>query len=97
MLVHAHNARLISSVLLQLEKTAFLDGHYFAFALRACNLCPACLLEKGKPCPTPEKIRPCEQMFGIDVYKTVRNLGFPCEVLKNEYEIPNRYGFLLIE
>jgi predicted metal-binding protein len=97
LLLHSHNAKQISEVILEIEKIAFLDGHYFAFALRACKLCPECLVKKEKECPQPAKIRPCEALFGIDVYKTVRQLGLPCEVLQNEDDIQNRYGFLLIE
>lgn len=97
LIVHAHNARELNSVLLKLERMAFLDGYYFASALCCCNLCPSCQVDKGSPCPTPEKIRPCEQLFGIDVYKTVRSLGWPCQVLQHKEDIPNRFGFLLID
>jgi predicted metal-binding protein len=97
LLVHAHDARRLSQVLLKLERTAFLDGHYFAFAIRFCNLCRTCLVSLGKPCPTPEKVRPCDQSFGIDVYATVRRLGLPCHVLRTKTETQNRYGFLLID
>jgi predicted metal-binding protein len=54
-------------------------------------------LELGNPCPTPEKVRPCDQAFGIDVFKTVRSLGLPCEVLKNKEDQQNRYGFVLLD
>jgi predicted metal-binding protein len=97
LLVHSHDSRQLSKVLLELEKAAFLDGYYLSFALRTCNLCMECHVKKGKDCPHPKKIRPCESMFGIDVYKTVRQSGLPCEVLQNKEEVQNRYGFLLIE
>jgi predicted metal-binding protein len=97
LIVHSHDARELSVVLLKLEKIAFLDGYYFAFAIRCCNLCKQCNVEKGEPCPTPDKIRPCEQSFGIDVYKTARSLGLPCDVLQNRDDVQNRYGFLLID
>lgn len=97
LLVHAHMAAELSKAVLRIEREAFLDGYYFAFAIRACNLCKNCALADGKSCPTPEKIRPCDQSFGIDVFKTVRQQGFPCEVLKNKEEVQNRYGFVLIE
>ena len=51
---------------------------------------------QGEPCPTPDKVRPCDQSFGIDVYKTVRNLGLPCDVLQNKNGVQNRYGFVLL-
>jgi predicted metal-binding protein len=97
LLLHSQDAGLLSHVILELEKEAFLDGHYFAFALRYCNLCEDCLEEKGKGCLHPDKVRPCEGLFGIDVYKTARKLDLPCQVLKSREETQNRYGFLLIE
>jgi predicted metal-binding protein len=97
LLIHSHNARELSEVVLEIERTAFLDGNYFAFAIRTCNLCKICAFHQGKPCPTPDKIRPCDQGFGIDVYKTARNLGLPCEVLKNRDDVQNRYGFVLLD
>jgi predicted metal-binding protein len=97
LLVHSNDARRLSEAVLEIERTAFLDGYYFAFAIRFCNLCKACALKKGNPCPTPEKVRPCDQSFGIDVYKTVRNGGLSCEVLQNKEDNQNRYGFVLID
>ena len=97
LLVHCHDAHELSHALLALERAAFLDGYCFAFALRYCHLCKECATEKGKPCPTPQKIRPCEESFGINVYKTVCDLGLPCQPLKSENEEQNRYGFLLID
>jgi len=97
LLVHSHDARALSAAVLEIERTAFLDGYYFAFAIRACNLCDVCATKEGKPCPTPDKVRPCDSRFGMDVYKTARNLGLPCKVLQNREDIENRYGFVLID
>jgi predicted metal-binding protein len=97
LLVQSHDARKLSSVVLEIERTAFLDGYYFAFAIRTCNLCEICAVKKGNPCPTPDKVRPCDSSFGIDVYKTARDLGLPCEVLKTKDDIQNRYGFVLLD
>ena len=97
LVVHSHDAEKLSRAVLELERIAFLDGHYFAFAVRACNLCAACRVKAGEPCLFPEKVRPCDQMFGIDVYKTVRGLGLPCEVLQGTGDVANRYGFVLID
>jgi Predicted metal-binding protein len=97
LLVHSHDARELSIAVLEIEKTAFLDGYYFAFAIRYCNLCKICAAKQGNPCPTPEKVRPCDQSFGIDVYKTARNLGLSCKVLQSEHDIQNRYGFVLLD
>jgi predicted metal-binding protein len=97
LLVHSHDARELSKAVLEIERAAFLDGHYFSFAIRYCKLCKSCSVDEGKPCPTPEKVRPCDQSFGIDVYKTARNQGLPCNVLQNKEDVQNRYGFILIE
>lgn len=97
LLVHSHDAGELSKAVLDIERTAFLDGHYFSFAIRTCKLCKSCAVDQGKACPTPEKVRPCDQSFGIDVYKTVRNQGLPCNVLQNREDVQNRYGFVLIE
>lgn len=97
LLVHSHDARELSRAVLEIERTAFLDGYYFAFAVRFCNLCKVCQISQGKPCPTPEKVRPCDQSVGIDVYKTARNLGLPCKVLQDKKDPQNRFGFVLID
>ncbi len=97
LILHSHNSRQLSIAVLEIEKTAFLDGYYFAFGIRCCSLCKDCSVLKGKPCPTPNKIRPCDQLFGIDVYKTATNLGLPIQVLHKEDDIQNRYGFVLID
>lgn len=96
LLLHSHDAGELSRAALEIERTAFLDGHYFAFAIRACNLCKSCAVKEGSPCVSPEKVRPCDQAFGIDVYRTARALGLPCEVLQSRNDTPNRYGFVLI-
>lgn len=97
LLVHAHDAKDLSVAVLKIERTAFLDGYYFAFAIRTCNICEVCAVQQGNPCPSLDSVRPCDQSFGIDVYKTVRDLGLPCEVLQNKNDIQNRYGFVLID
>jgi len=95
--IHSHDAREVSKAALEIERIAFLDGFYFAFAIRCCHLCKVCVVEQGKGCPTPDKVRPCDQSFSIDIYKTARNLGMPCEVLQSKDDIQNRYGFVLID
>jgi predicted metal-binding protein len=98
LVVHSHDAAALGRATLELERAAFLDGCYFAFAVRSCNLCENCCFISGEgTCPSPDKIRPCDQAFGIDVYKTVRGLGLPCNVLHSKEDVPNRYGFVLID
>ncbi len=97
LLVRSNDERTLSQAILEIERAAFLDGHYFSFGIRTCNLCKTCAVKENKSCPTPEKVRPCDQSFGIDVYKTVRNLRMPCNVLQNKEDVQNRYGFVLID
>jgi predicted metal-binding protein len=97
LLLHSHDIAQLGNVLLEIEKTAFLDGYYLAFAISACHFCKQCQAIKGKDCIHPEKIRPCACLFGIDLYKTVRKLGLPIDVLQDKKSIENRYGFLLID
>ena len=97
LIAHSHDPRELSKALLEIEKASFLGGHYFSFAVRYCKLCKVCAVDQGKPCPNPEKVRPCDQSFGIDVYKTARNQGWPCDVLQDENDIQNRYGFVLLQ
>ncbi len=50
LLVHSHNAGDLSKAVLEIERAAFLDGHYFAFAIRYCKLCKTCRVDKGSSC-----------------------------------------------
>lgn len=84
--------------LLQVERDAFLAGFHKAFLLfmdecRVCNACEA----RREDCLSPEQARPCPESLGVDVFGTVKNLGFPIEVLTDYDQEMNRYAFLLIE
>ena len=87
----------IKDLMAELEREAFLSGFYKAFALGAgpCYLCEDCELEEG--CIHPHRARPAMEACGIDVYKTVREAGFPIEVVKNRDCSQNYYGLLLLE
>ena len=37
LLLHSHDVQQLGKVILEIEKNAFLDGYYLAFALRTCN------------------------------------------------------------
>jgi predicted metal-binding protein len=45
--VHSHDARALSAAVLEIERTAFLDGYTFAFVIRTCNLCETCSVKHG--------------------------------------------------
>ena len=96
LVLHGHGNQSMSRAVLEIERRAFLDGHHLAFGIRHCSLCKRCALFQGKPCIQPEKIRPCEAIFGIDVFSTARNLGLPCHPLRDRDAVQNRYGFVCL-
>lgn len=84
-------------VSLEIEKTCFLDGFYFAFSLSDCAVCETCAIADGKGCRCPVKARPAFHSVGIDVFKTVRRFGLPLAVLQSESEEPNWYSAVFID
>jgi predicted metal-binding protein len=97
LLLHNHDAGSLSRMILAIERQAFLDGLYLAFGLRTCHACKKCSAKSEKGCAFPHKVRPCDQAFGIDVYKTARGQGLPCAPLQNKDDVQNRYGFVLLD
>jgi predicted metal-binding protein len=87
------NARLV-----ELERAVFLAGHHKAFMLPAdsCDLCPECAPTRVE-CHHQKRARPTPEGLGIDVFATVRQYGYPIEVLSDYAQAMNRYAFLLIE
>ncbi|MGQ9560667.1 MAG: DUF2284 domain-containing protein [Candidatus Oleimicrobiaceae bacterium] len=91
-------ARLLSRKIgAELERQLFLDGHYKAFALGAgpCPLCPEC--DVSKPCLHPRLARPAMEACGIDVYATVRNVGFMLEVVTSEQTCYDLVSLVLVD
>ncbi len=88
----------ITTRLLALEKDVFLAGFYKAFLMPmdSCHFCSPCA-GRLAACKRPYEARPTPDAMAIDVYATVRNLGYPIEVLKAYDEPMNRYAFLLVE
>ncbi len=81
----------------ELEKFAFLEGYYKAFALPSgpCDLCDECNLEG--PCRYPTEARPSMEACGIDVFATAVAAGMPIRVAKSEKDESNYYALLLLE
>jgi len=90
--------RKINIKLLELEKKIFCSGFQKAFLLfmDSCNICQTCK-EKKADCVEPKMSRPTPEALGIDVFSTVRNAGYPIQVLSDYSQKMNRYAFLLIE
>jgi predicted metal-binding protein len=84
--------------LLPIEREAFLAGHHQALLLfmDECRLCKECPGTR-EGCLNPAMARPCPEALGVDVFSTVRNAGFPIEVLTGYGQEMNRYAFLLVE
>ena len=88
----------VNRKLLDLEREVFLSGYYKAFLLfmDSCNLCESCAGAKEK-CNHPKLSRPTPESMGVDVFATVRKIGYPIDVLPEYSEEMNRYALLLIE
>ena len=87
----------INHKLSKLENDVFLAGFHKAFALFVdrCSLCTDCASERSE-CKNKRISRPCTEAFAVDVYGTVRKMGYPIQVIKENEEM-NRYAILLIE
>jgi len=91
-------SRKINLALLKLERDVFLAGFVKAFLLPmdSCSLCTECSgIRPG--CKKPELARPTSDALAMDVYATVRKLGYPIQVLADYKQAMNRYAFLFIE
>jgi len=89
-----HRAKMMR-LLAGIERAAFLDGHYRAFAMGAgpCRLCRTCNV--GGLCRFPYLARPAMEACGIDVYATARHAGIPLEVVTRA-DGPVRYVSLVL-
>ena len=90
--------RKVNSKLLDLEREVFLSGYYKAFLLfmDSCNLCASCSAVREK-CKNPKRARPTPESMAVNVFETVRKIGYPIEVLPDYSRSMNRYAFLMIE
>jgi predicted metal-binding protein len=86
-----------NDIIVDLERTIFLDGHYKAWAVGSgpCTRCKECSITGT--CLHPEKARPSMESCGIDVYKTARESGLPIKVVKDHSQARDIYGLVLVE
>jgi predicted metal-binding protein len=86
-----------NDIIVDLERTVFLDGHYKAWAVGSgpCTRCKECSITGT--CLHPEKARPSMESCGIDVYKTARESGLPIKVVKDHSQARDIYGLVLVE
>ena len=87
----------ITKKLLGLEKEVFLSGHMKTFLLPPdnCSFCAECVSSR-EDCKQPKLARPPPEALAMDVFTTVRSVGYPIDVLKDYGDTMNRYAFLLV-
>ena len=88
----------VKSIIVELEREIFLKGAWKAFGLGAgpCSLCKRCSLKMGH-CRHSESARPAMEACGIDVFSTVRKVGFKIKVIETMQECPNYFGLVLVD
>ena len=97
-IVGGHNKHITQKVSFELERKAFVDGYYFAFSMSDCGLCKECAGFTGGECRNVVKARPAFHSVGIDVFKTVRQLGLPIQTLFDpDHEEQNWYAAVFVE
>ncbi len=90
--------RKLNLELLKLEQELFKGGFFKAFLIffDSCGICLECAGSRTS-CKEPKLARPTADALGIDVYTTVRKIGYPIEVLSDYDQEMNRYAFLLVD
>jgi predicted metal-binding protein len=86
-----------NAILVELERTLFLDGFYRAWTMGSgpCRLCKECNI--SGPCVHADKARPSMESCGIDVFATARQHNLPIEVVRNHSQARDTYGLVLVE
>lgn len=83
-LIQTDNLKDGQIISIELERTAFLKGYYFALAATECTVCIECSAVHNDKCRSPKDQRLPLYAFGIDVYKTVRTKGWELEVVQQQ-------------
>ncbi|MDL2327808.1 DUF2284 domain-containing protein [Ruminococcaceae bacterium OttesenSCG-928-A11] len=96
-LMRSGDLRTGQDITLALEGKAFYAGYTFAFGATECVNCQACTREEEKPCVAKHKMRPPLYALGIDVYKTVRGLGWELEVVQNREDPAKNITAVFVE
>ena len=90
--------RKLNLELLKIEHEVFKAGFVKAFLLffDSCGICLDCAEDRAD-CKEPKLSRPTPDAMAMDVYATVRKIGYPIEVLSDYGQEMNRYAFLLVD
>ena len=62
----------------------------------SCHLCADCASARAV-CKNARQSRPSPEGMAMDVFSTMRKLGYPIQVLTDYDQAMNRYAFLLVE
>ncbi len=90
--------RSVNLELSRLEREVFTSGYEKVFLLfmDSCEICEECTSDR-ELCKDPRTARPTPEAMAMDVFSTVRKIGYPIEVLSDYSQKMNRYAFLLVE
>ena len=90
--------RKLNLELLKLEAEVFKAGFVKAFLLffDSCGICLECTGGRTS-CKEPKLARPTPEGMAVDVYSTIRKIGYPIKVLSDYDQEMNRYAFLLVD
>ncbi len=88
----------IDEQLMAFEKKLFFNGLEKVMALPAtiCDRCGACAVDP-KDCHHPNLARPTPEALGVDIFSTVKKVGYTTEVLSSFDQQMNRYMFVMID
>ncbi|MBN1274403.1 MAG: DUF2284 domain-containing protein [Candidatus Aminicenantes bacterium] len=91
--------RQVNRTLLDVEREVFISGFEktFLLFLDSCNICGECTAGRKEDCREPEQARTTPEALAMDVYSTVRQVGYDIQVLSDYSQKMNRFAFLLIE
>ena len=97
-LLHCEPEADVKAIVAELERDIFLAGYWKAFGLGAgpCYFCKRCPVDEQE-CRHPDRARPSMEACGIDVFSTVKKVGFPIEVVRTTRQCPNYYGLILVD
>jgi predicted metal-binding protein len=86
----------LSKLVAEIERTAFLDGFYRAWAM-GCGPCALCRDCPAEGCRHPREARPSMEACGIDVYETARAASFSIDVVRRRDDAWDRFALVLVD
>jgi len=88
----------VNTKLLKLERDVFVAGYPKTFLLYmdTCYLCKDCSGTRTE-CLNKKLARPTPEALAVDVYSTVKQVGYPIQVLSDYSQKMNRYALLMIQ